>query len=85
MVIPQFKQVFFSFGAQLPLLTRITIDQHLWLWLLPVLVTVTWLFWPRPKQRPLAACLTGIGGLVITIPLLIVAMYLPIFQLGQAV
>lgn len=85
MVIPQFQQVFSSFGAQLPLLTRIAIDQHLGLWLLPLLVIAVWLFWPRPKQRPLAACLVGAGGLVIIIPLLILAMYLPIFQLGQAV
>jgi len=84
-VIPQFQQVFSSFGAQLPLLTRIAIDQHLWLWLLSLLVIAVWLFWPRPKQRALAACLLGAGGLVIIIPLMILAMYLPIFQLGQAV
>lgn len=85
LVVPQFQQVFASFGAELPLLTRLALEQHLWLWLLPVLVIAAWLFWPRPRQRSLAACLVGAGGLAIIVPLLILAMYLPILQLGQAV
>jgi type II secretory pathway component PulF len=44
MVIPQFQQVFSSFGAQLPLLTRIAIDQHRELWLLRLLFIAVWLF-----------------------------------------
>jgi type II secretory pathway component PulF len=85
LAIPQFEQVFVSFGASLPLLTRLAIEQHLWLWLLPLLVVAARLFWHRPKQRPLVACLVGTVGLGLGIPLLILAMYLPILQLGQII
>lgn len=85
LVIPQFEEVFASFGATLPLPTRLMIELHPWLWLLPLPVVAVRLFWPRPRQRPLAACLLGACALGLIIPLLILAMYLPILQLGQIV
>lgn len=85
LVVPRFREVFESFGAELPFLTRLFMDHHYVLWLLPVLVIATWFFWPKVPHRSLAACLLGIGSLVLIVPVLVVAMYLPIFQLSTAI
>lgn len=84
LVIPQFRQVFTSFGTDLPLTTRIALNYHLWLWLLPLVVIAVRLFWPRARKRPRAACLAGIAGLVIALAATLLAMYLPIYQMGSA-
>ncbi|QKE63299.1 hypothetical protein HNE05_07965 [Aquipseudomonas campi] len=83
LVIPQFQQVFNGFGAQVPLITHIALSYHLWLWTLPIFVIAARIFWPKTQRRPLASCLLGVISLVIVIPAMILAMYLPIFQLGR--
>ena len=85
LVIPSFQQVFDSFGAQLPLMTQLALSYHLWLWVLPILVIAAFMFWPKAERRPLAACLTGVIGLTLTSVVMILAMYLPVFALGQAI
>src|SRR5690606_7847840 len=67
LVIPQFHQVFTSFGTDLRLTTRIALNHRLWLWLLPLVVIAVRLFWPRARKRPRASCLVGVGGLVIAL------------------
>jgi hypothetical protein len=83
LVVPKFEQVFIGFGAEIPLITHIVLNYHLWLWLLPIFVVVIRLSWPKSAQRPLASCLFGVTSLVLVIPLTIYAMYMPIFLLGQ--
>lgn len=85
LVIPAFHEVFIGFGAQLPLLTRLAVGYHPWLWLLPLLVVAARLFWPKARRRALAACLLGVVGLVLVIALTALAMYLPVFQLGEVI
>ena len=56
LVIPTFHEVFISFGAQLPQLTKVAVAYHLWLWLLPLLVVAARLFWPAKHRRSKASC-----------------------------
>lgn len=83
-VVPGFRETFASFGAELPLLTRFFVNHTVTLWMLPVLVLAAWLFWPRRERRGLAALLVGAGSLLV-FPVMVFAMYLPIFSLSQAI
>ena len=89
MIVPRFEDVFRSFGAELPLLTRVFVEGRWFLWTLPLLVPiVAALVRPRSDDdtRPgIVALLTGLA-IGIGLPLLcMLAMYLPIFGLAAAV
>lgn len=85
LVVPQFGQIFESFGADVPLMTRLVLQGYLALWALPVFVVLAWLFWPRPQRRAAAACWIGVLSIVLLLPLCIGALYLPIFMLAQSI
>lgn len=84
LVFPQFSEVFAGFGADLPLLTRLASRGYAAIWLAPLLVTLVHPFWPWHAHRALAAGLTGLLSLT-GIPLVFIAIYLPIFNLASAV
>ena len=85
LVIPTFHEVFISFGAQLPLLTKVAVGYHLWLWLLPLLVVAARLFWPAKRARAKASCWIGVAFLVITVVVTTLAMYMPILRLDAVI
>ncbi len=85
LVIPTFHEVFISFGAQLPQLTKVAVAYHLWLWLLPLLVVAARLFWPAARRRAKASCWIGVLGLVITVVVTTLAMYMPILRLDAVI
>ena len=85
LVIPTFHEVFLSFGAQLPQLTKVAVAYHLWLWLLPLLVVAARLFWPAKRRRAKASCWIGVLGLVITVVVTTLAMYMPILRLDAVI
>nr|WP_298174089.1 hypothetical protein [uncultured Pseudomonas sp.] len=84
LVTPKFRDLFISFGAELPAFTSIAINYYLALWVLPFLVITTKILLPTAKGRALMPCLIGVLGLVLIVPLVIFALYLPIFMLGSA-
>jgi type II secretory pathway component PulF len=84
-VVPTFRQLFQGFGADLPLVTRLTLDYYLALWLFPIAVIVVRFVWPDERSRSMAACIVGAGGFFVIVTALTIVMYLPIFKLGQVV
>lgn len=84
-VVPQFKSVFASMGADLPLATRLLVQFYPALVLLPLLVLLSWFTWPAPERRGMVALLSGIACMVLG-PLLVGGiLYLPILTLDAAV
>jgi type II secretory pathway component PulF len=81
-VAPKFREVFESFGAELPLITTLFVQYDFILWLLPVLVLAAWFYWPKKQRRALVSCVIGAISFTVIISAFVVAMYLPIFQLG---
>jgi hypothetical protein len=79
-VTPSFKEIFDSFGAELPMATQLFLDYYLLLWSLPILVIVVRFSWPKKRKLPLWL---GIFSLALTIPLSMWALYSPIFYLGK--
>lgn len=82
--VPQFTEVFKSFGADLPLPTMFAMQAYPCLLLLPLLVAPVWHCWPRKTARLRAAaifCWVGVGVNLLTFG----TLYLPIFRLGSVV
>jgi len=84
-VIPEFSKVFANFGADLPLLTRLVVNYYLLIWVVPLAVFLAWRFRPCTRRRNILAGMIGIGSSVAAVPIIVVAMYLPIFRLAGAV
>ena len=53
LVIPKFRDLFTSFGAELPAFTSIVVNYYLALWVLPILVITTKILLPTAKGRAL--------------------------------
>ncbi len=82
-VVPSSASVAANFGSELPLVTRLVVKFHAAAWLLPAGVAFAWYRWPR--RRVFAACIVGLGGSMLAIPLLVFATYLAIFGLAGSV
>ncbi|QDH71485.1 hypothetical protein [Marilutibacter alkalisoli] len=83
-VVPNFRDVLASFGAELPWLSRAVMDGYLVAWLLPACVAVVWFLWPKPRQRRIAVLAVGLISLLVVLPMCLLVLYLPIFRLGAA-
>lgn len=82
LVMPAFQPVLDQIGgAKVPPSTQLVASYYGIVWLLPVLSVLAWYFWPLPQQRGRAAMIVGVGGLMLLIPAMIFALYLPIFML----
>ncbi|MEN5206162.1 hypothetical protein ABE473_17100 [Stenotrophomonas sp. TWI700] len=84
-VVPQFQEIFSSFGVGLPWITRVLIHGYGWIWIGPALVLLQWFCGPGGRYRwHLAAALgmlSMLGGTLLTL----FGLYLPTFQLGGVV
>jgi len=86
--IPQFEETFTSFGADLPWFTSFVtkIDHLFWVpSLFSLLIFTIWLvriIKPEKVAPLLIVSILNVSAAFICIPLCMVAMYLPIFQLG---
>lgn len=85
LVVPNFNEVFRSFGAELPWPTQLLLQGYPGLWVLPVLVLLIWWLWPTPRNRAKAACWFGALSLVLGLPACMLALYLPIVALSQTI
>lgn len=85
LIVPYFRTTFASLGMALPFITRLFVHYNAVFWLLPALSLAAWLYWPTPHRRALVSCLIGSVSLVVMMPLLIAAMYLPIFRMDATI
>ncbi|MCF7221868.1 hypothetical protein [Marilutibacter chinensis] len=79
---PYFVGVYDSFGASLPVLTRLLVDHGAVVWLLPVLVMLAWFARPGSDHRGKAPLLVGMVGLFAVVPVTVYALYVPILALA---
>ena len=84
-VMPQFRQTFQSFGADLPWLTKMLSDYPASLLLFPALVLLVAFAWPNEKQRGLFSLLLGVLFGLLGPVVVIVGAYLPVWKLSAAI
>lgn len=82
-IIPEFAAVLDSFGADLPLATKLVGMLVPWLLLAPIGIGLVWMYWPRPASRLKAAVIAGWVGTALML-MAVATMYLPIWQMSQA-
>lgn len=81
---PQFREVFRSFGAELPSITTALIHFHGLLWLFPLAATVA-VARANLASRARRSLAFGLLSVLVLLPLCFVIMYLPIIKLGGVV
>lgn len=79
--IPAFDDVLSSFGAGLPVLTRITQKIYPLALLAPLIIGLVWRFWPNRQKRLRIAVVTCWMSIAVIV-LLMGSMYLPIWVFG---
>jgi hypothetical protein len=79
---PRFIEVLKFYGADLSYLSLIAIQYYPVTCAIPALVVLAWFYWPNKAKRSLVCRNIGIISLVIVAPILILAMYWPLFGLG---
>jgi type II secretory pathway component PulF len=89
LIVPHFGHMLRNFDAELPLLTRLFLEARYAFFGLPLIVLATWAWTPRrtppSNERGIVALVVGVGLSMVLLPLCLIAMYLPIFQLGAMV
>jgi len=85
-VVPEFEKLFEGFGAELPAFTRLVITVHNYYYLLAIPGVAGNILIHLKKQTAgwVLVVFSGAMG-VILIPFTVIAMYLPIFQMGRVV
>jgi hypothetical protein len=81
-VIPRFQAVFESFGADLPWQTKLLVDFPYFLWTPLILSLILW--WPlRSDRARIASYAIILVCEFVSLPLILIYLYLPIFDLGK--
>lgn len=84
-VVPQFQEVFTTFGVALPWITGALVHGYGWIWLAPVLVLLQWLRGPGGLYRCHLAAALGVLSMLIGALVTVFGLYLPMFQIGAVV
>ncbi|MEJ2530051.1 MAG: hypothetical protein P8Z39_08325 [Gammaproteobacteria bacterium] len=80
--VPQFSQLFQSFGGELPFLTKVVLIGAWAIWVLPILASIVIMFTSKFKTPIIfAAVLLFIG--VLWIPTVIYGLYLPVLEMSE--
>jgi hypothetical protein len=82
-VVPHFKNVFSTLGADLPIFTLLVCEHPYIFFLIPLFVLALGFLWPKPKSRAIVACVVGATSPLWGGGLLAFILYLPIFQLSS--
>jgi type II secretory pathway component PulF len=84
-VFPGFSNVFANYDADLPLMTRVVLHYYLLIWALPFALIGIKRFLPSTRRRNIALGIIGIGSSIAVVPIMVIAMYLPIFRMAATI
>lgn len=85
-VVPEFEALFEGFGSELPVFTQFIITVHKYFFVLAMPGVIGNILIHNGKYRPGWLLVIFSGAMaVLLIPLTIIAMYLPVFQMGSVV
>lgn len=89
-IIPEFSELFKGFGAELPLATLFVLKSYKY-WvvflIIPIFIYLKYLTTSRissiTEKNLIVVNISILVFLVLFLPLLVIAMYLPIFEIGK--
>lgn len=85
-VVPEFEALFEGFGSELPAFTQFIITVHEYFFVLAIPGVIGTILIHNGKYRPAWILVLFSGAMaVLLMPLTIIAMYLPVFQMGSVV
>ena len=85
LVIPTFEELYKSFGVDIPVFTKVVLSTHKY-WLGLALIPIPLVYLLEPSKRWQATTQYFLLALaILLIPLTIIALYLPIFEMGSVV
>lgn len=87
LVTPTFGELYKSFGVDIPVFTKVVLSTHkYWLGLGLALIPIPLVYLLEPSKRWQATTQYFLLALaILLIPLTIIALYLPIFEMGSVV
>lgn len=84
-MIPTFEELYKSFGVDIPVFTKVVLSTHKY-WLGLALIPILLVYLLEPSKRWQATTQYFLLALaILLIPLTIIALYLPIFEMGSVV
>lgn len=85
LVTPTFGELYKSFGIEIPVFTKVVLRTHkYWLGLALIPIPLVYLLEPSKKWQAITQYFL-LALAVLLIPLTIIALYLPTFELGRVV
>ncbi|MGP9692495.1 MULTISPECIES: hypothetical protein [unclassified Psychrobacter] len=85
LVTPTFGELYKSFGVDIPVFTKVVLSTHKY-WLGLALIPIPLVYLLEPSKRWQATTQYFLLALaILLIPLTIIALYLPIFEMGSVV
>ena len=85
LVVPNFIPVYASFGASLPISTKLLLVTYQWWLATLVLPLALWFFLPEQNTRAPASVIAGVAIAALLFIFGVWSLYAPIFQLGDTV
>lgn len=84
-MVPNYRDVFSSFGTDIPSFSAMVLQGYLAVWLLPAAVIAVSVGWPNVNRRSTIARRVGLSSVLIVLPIALLGLYLPIIRLAAAV
>ncbi len=81
--VPQFSELFKSFGSELPFLTKVVLIGTWVIWVLPVMTVALIVFNNSIKKPPIAFAIIFLVLGVLWVPAVIYGLYLPIWHMSE--
>ncbi len=82
-IVPQFQRMFESFGASLPLATRVLLATYQWWGMIPVGIVAAWFAGRSTRGRQAAITVFGVASAALLFVFCVWACYKPILDLAS--
>lgn len=83
-LVPQFAELYDGFGADLPTLTSWLQHYYHAVLVIPIALIIAWRFWPASSRASALVLIGGVGSMLF-LYIVIVGIYLPLFNMGSVV
>ena len=84
-MVPSYRDVFSSFGTDIPAFSAMVLQGYLAVWLLPAALIAVSVAWPNVNRHSAIARRIGLASVLVVLPIALLGLYLPIIRLATAI